>query len=274
MVFDTTIKDYLREIDEAPLLTGDEEKFLGRKIVEDNDPEARDQLVRSNLRLVVNIAKRFANRSAISLGDLIEEGNLGLIKAVDYFDPGRGNRFSTYAAWWIRQSIMSAQLAEVRPVHVPSYMIGLINHWRQTAAELETKLGIRPDVETMADAMRLPLKKAKLIYETVKVLGSVREASEVDEGDESKLFESALCMQSVAKPEDDMVQSEEKTKALQLLCDLDAREAQVLRLHYGLDGRKPMTLKEVAGEFNLTRERVRQIQHEALTKLYEFMGEE
>jgi len=273
-VFDTTIKEYLKEIDESPLLTAEEEKELGRRIIEGNDPEARDHLVRSNLRLVVNIAKRFAGHSAISIGDLIEEGNLGLIKAVDYFDPERGTRFSTYAAWWIKQSIMSAQLSEVRPVHVPSYMIGLINRWRQTASELETKLGIKPDVETMADAMRLPMKKAKLIYETVKVLGSVRETSEVDEGDESKLFESALCLESTGKPEDELVQSEEKTKALQLLCDLDEREAEVLRLHYGLDGCKPMTLKEVAGVFNLTRERVRQIQHEALTKLYEFMGEE
>jgi len=230
--------------------------------------------VRSNLRLVVNIAKRFANRSTMGLSDLIEEGNLGLIKAVDYFDPYRGTRFSTYAAWWIRQSIMSAQLADIRPIHVPGYMISLINRWRQTAAELETKLGIKPDVETMAEALRLPLKKAKIIYETFQVLSSVRETSEVDGTDENQVFESALRTESLDNPEQEIVHDEEKTKAMLLLGQIDAREAQILRLRYGLDGQKLLTSKEIGEKLGLTRERIRQIQHEALTKLYELMCEE
>jgi len=137
MAFDVTIKEYLQEIDEAPLLSAEDEHELALRIAEDNDPEARELLVRSNLRLVVSIAKKYANRGNMSLGDLIEEGNLGLIRAADYFDPNRGTRFSTYAAWWIRQGIKSAQLGDVRPVHVPGYMIGLINQWRHTMTEVE-----------------------------------------------------------------------------------------------------------------------------------------
>jgi len=274
IIFDTTIKEYLHEIDEAPLLKAEEERYLGKLVIEKNDPWARDQLVRSNLRLVVNIAKRFANHSSMSIGDLIEEGNLGLIKAVDYFDPDRGNRFSTYAAWWIRQSIMSAQLADIRPVHVPSYMISLINRWRQTAAELETELGIKPDVETMAEALRMPLKKAKIIYETVQMLGSVKETSDIDGMDEDQTLESALRADSSDNPEQEIVRYEENAKAMQLLGLIDAREAKILRLHYGLDGQEPLSLKQVGEKLGLTRERIRQIQHEALTKLYELMSEE
>jgi len=126
MVFDATIKEYLKEIDGSPLLTFEKEQELGRRIVENNDPLAREQFVLSNLRLVVNIAKRYANRG-MSLGDLIEEGNIGLIKAVDYFDPDRGVRFSTYAAWWIKQSIKRALLSNIQLMHVPTYMVSLIN---------------------------------------------------------------------------------------------------------------------------------------------------
>jgi len=115
------------------LLTAEEEHSLGKLVVEENDPLARERLVRSNLRLVVNIAKKYTGRG-ISLGDLIEEGNLGLIKAVDYFDADRGTRFSTYAAWWIRQSIKYALLTNIQPVHIPTYMVALINQWRHTAA--------------------------------------------------------------------------------------------------------------------------------------------
>ena len=119
---------------------------MGKLIVEDNDPHARDQLVRSNLRLVVNIAKKYGNRG-MSLGDLIEEGNLGLIRAVDYFDPDRGTRFSTYAAWWIKQGIKRALLENVQPVHIPTYMVALINQWRHAVSELESSLGRAPDIE-------------------------------------------------------------------------------------------------------------------------------
>lgn len=263
----------MKEIDEASLLTEEQEHFLGKLVVEENDPGAREQLVRSNLRLVVNIAKKYADRG-ISLGDLIEEGNLGLLKAVDYFDPDRGTRFSTYAAWWIKQSIKRALLENIQPVHVPTYMVALINQWRHTATELESKLGRPPDIEEMADIMHLPLRKASIVDRIVKILSSGAETFGGDGVDENQMLEATLEDQDAQQPEDALVADEEKAKALRLLNEIDQREADVLRLHYGLYGRKPMTLKEIGERLSLTRERIRQIQHSALTKLYEYMNEE
>jgi len=273
IAFDVTIKDYLREIDEAPLLTAEEERYLARLIVRENDPLAREQLVRSNLRLVVSIAKKYANRN-MTLADLIEEGNLGLIRAVDYFDPERGNRFSTYAAWWIKQSIKSALLADVRPVHVPGYMIALMNRWRQTTVELQNKLGRKPDIEEMADVMRLPLRKARIIHTTLKILNSVTDSSDIDDTEENPAFKSGLRCHDDGKPEDELVAQEEQARVLALLNEIDPREARILMLHYGLTGGRPLPLKDIADRLGLTRERIRQIQHEALTKLYEYMNEQ
>ena len=273
IAFDVTIKEYLKEIDEASLLTLEQERLLGRLVVEENDAWAREQLVRSNLRLVVNIAKKYGGRG-MSLGDLIEEGNLGLIKAVDYFDPERGTRFSTYAAWWIKQSIKRSLLENVQPVHIPTYMVSLINQWRHTASELESSLGRRLDVQEMADIMQLPLRKAKVINRIVEVLGSVGERWGGDGTDENQSLEATVEDPNAVRPEDPLVAYEEKEKALGLLDEIDPREAKILRLHYGLGGIKPMTLKEIGKEIGLTRERVRQIRRDALTKLYEYMNEE
>jgi RNA polymerase primary sigma factor len=233
---------------------------------------AREQLVRSNLRLVVNIAKKYGGRG-ISLGDLIEEGNLGLIKAVDYFDPYRGTRFSTYAAWWIKQSIKRALLENVQPVHIPTYMVALMNQWRRTAAELEVTLGRTPDTEEMADAMQLPLRKAKIINQIVKILSSVRDTHGADDSGEDETLEATLQDQHMSKPEEALEADEEKAKVLRLLDEIEPREADVLTLHYGLDGCRPLTLRQIAERFALTRERIRQIQRDALTKLYEYMNE-
>ena len=250
----------------------EQEHVLGRLIVEENDQWAREQLVRSNLRLVVNIAKKYGDRG-MSLGDLIEEGNLGLIRAVDYFDPHRGVRFSTYAAWWIKQSIKRALLESIQPIHIPTYMVALINQWRHTTAELESTLGRTLSVEEMADIMQLPLRKAKVIHRIVEVLGSAGEPSGTDELEEDQMLEAILEDRSAGRPEDALVAREEKAKALRLLDEIEPREADVLRRHYGLDGRKPMSLKEIGKKLGLTRERIRQIRRDALTKLYEFMNE-
>ncbi len=272
IAFDATIKDYLKEIDESPLLTVEEERELGRLIIDENDPWARERLVRSNLRLVVNIAKKYGSRG-MSLGDLIAEGNLGLIKAVDYFDPERGTRFSTYAAWWIKQSIKRSLLENVQPVHIPTYMVALINQWRHTATELESSLGRVPDAEEMADIMHLSLRKAKVVDQIVKILSSVRDTNGTEDSNEEPAGELALEDQSGGKPEDRLVEDEEKAKAVRLLDEIDPREARILRLHYGLDGRKALTLRQIGEKLKLTRERIRQIQHEALTRLYNCMNE-
>jgi len=271
VIFDATIKDYLKEIDEASLLTEQEEHELGKRIVENNDPQARELLVRSNLRLVVNIAKRYVGRG-MSLGDLIEEGNLGLIRAVDYFDPNHGTRFSTYAAWWIKQSIKRALLGNIQPVHVPTYMVALINHWRHTLRELENRLGRSLDVEEMAEIMHVPLHRAKMISQIVKILGSVRDTAGGDGSDDEQVFEETVADNNVTAPEEELVATEEQAKVLKLLGEIAPREAEVLKCHYGLNGCKPMTLKEIGEQMGLTRERIRQIQRSALTQLYEYMN--
>ena len=273
IVFDATLKDYLKEIDEASLLTWEQEYDLGRQVVQYNDPWAREQLVRSNLRLVVNIAKKYAGRG-MGLGDLIEEGNLGLIKAVDYFDPERGTRFSTYAAWWIKQSIKRSLLENVQPVHVPTYMVALINHWRHTAAEVEGRLGRKLTVEEMAELMHMPVRKANVIHHIVEVLSNAGDNLSGDDQDDNQVLAATLEDENSGRPEDSLVQDEEQAKAVMLLDEIDPREAEVLRLHYGLDGRRPLTLKEIGKKMGLTRERIRQIRRDALTMLYEYMEAE
>jgi len=273
IVFDATLKDYLKEIDEASLLTWEQEYDLGRQVVQYNDPWAREQLVRSNLRLVVNIAKKYAGRG-MGLSDLIEEGNLGLIKAVDYFDPERGTRFSTYAAWWIKQSIKRSLLENVQPVHVPTYMVALINHWRHTAAEVEGRLGRKLTVEEMAELMHMPVRKANVIHHIVEVLSNAGDNLSGDDQDDNQVLAATLEDENSGRPEDSLVQDEEQAKAVMLLDEIDPREAEVLRLHYGLDGRRPLTLKEIGKKMGLTRERIRQIRRDALTMLYEYMEAE
>jgi RNA polymerase primary sigma factor len=271
-VFDATLKEYLRDIDESALLTSEQEKQLGKRIIEENDPVAREQLVRSNLRLVVNIAKKFSNKG-IGLADLIEEGNVGLIKAVDYFDPSKGTRFSTYAAWWIKQSIKRALLENVQPVHVPTYMVAMINQWRHFSEELRTRLGRDPYIEEMAEVMNLPVRKAKVISEVVKILGCVRDVHGSDTFEEDQVLEATLADDNTPSPDSDIESDEETAKVLSLLDEIDEREALILRLHYGLFDNEPMSLKDIGNKLGLTRERIRQILRGALTKLYEFMNE-
>jgi RNA polymerase sigma factor (sigma-70 family) len=249
-------------------LSWEEEKELAYRIIEFDDPQAREHMVCSNLRLVVNIAKRFNSRG-LTLGDLVEEGNLGLLRAVDSFDPEHGVRFSTYASWWIKQGIRRAMLSNSQPIHIPTYMVELINQWRYTSAELKAELGKDPELADMAKAMKLTMKKAKAVQ---TIFATVNAGFAGDVGDEGGLADT-LKDNNTEMPEDALGTNEDLEKAIRLLEDIEPRDARVLNLRFGLNGFEAMTLKEIGAELGLTRERIRQIQRDALAKLNELMLE-
>ena len=255
---------YLRQIDESPLLTAQEERDLCWKIINENCPISRDRMIRSNLRLVVNIAKRYSNRG-LPLHDLIEEGNLGLMRAVEAFDPDQGARFSTYASWWIKQAIKRALINAVQPVHIPAYMVELISKWKRKSRELEEKLGHVPSNEELGVALEITPRKMRMIK---KAMSAFRRPAQTESRDEESLGIAELLEDSkTPKPEDNVFKKDDLNTIRQLLETIDEREATILRLRYGLDGNEPLTLKEIGREIGLTRERVRQLEIEALDRL-------
>jgi len=256
---------YLRQINETPLLTAEEEKALGWAIINDNCPVARERMIRANLRLVVSIAKNYANRG-LSLQDLIEEGNVGLMRAVEGFDPAQGARFSTYASWWIKQAIKRALINAVQPIHVPAYMVELIARWKQASAKLESELGRQPSLQELADEMQLPLKKLRIIKRAVKAFRAPSQAP-LDEDGKQMNIADMLADERTATPEECILRDDELRTIRRLLDAIDERDAKILRLRFGLDGQEPLTLKQIANEIGISRERVRQIADEALRKL-------
>jgi RNA polymerase primary sigma factor len=264
---DSTLQIYLEEINAAPLLTADEEKQLARRIIEHDDFQARERMIRSNLRLVVNIAKKYGNRG-MQLSDLIEEGNLGLIRAVEGFDPEHGSRFSTYASWWIKQSIKRALINSVQPIHIPAYMVEMIARWKHTTLELSEKLGRSPTLEEISTALEVTPRKLKIIRRAVKACTS---PSQISSSDDTLSLSEMLEDDKNPRPEEAVFNEDELQTIKKLLDEIDGREAEILRLRYGLDRDEPMTLKEIGKCVGLTRERVRQIEKEALAKLNEIL---
>ncbi len=256
------LETYLREINETALLTADQEKTLARAI-ETGDINARDQMVRANLRLVVNIARGYTGKG-LALQDLIEEGNLGLLRAVEGFDPNMNTRFSTYASYWIKQSIKRALVNTAKTIRIPAYMVELLAKWRRATNKLSDELGRPPTHEEVAKLLGLPKKKLNIIKKAIRVYNA---APQADQGEAGWSIEEMLMDSRAKTPDTEMVETDDLKHVLILLEKMDKREATVLRMRFGLNDEEPKTLKEIGECLGLTRERVRQIESEALAKL-------
>ena len=292
IAIDAGLQLYLRQINKAPLLSADDEKELAGTIryaveaadqfsrgecslqekerAEEQAVIARDRMVKSNLRLVVNIAKKYSKRG-MPLSDLVEEGNLGLIRAVEGFDPAQNTRFSTYASWWIKQAIKRALINTVQPIHIPAYMVEMIVKWRQGREEFREKNGRMPTIQELSELMRMPERKLRIIRRAVKALSSGSQSRD-DEGGQQ--LSEILADQKTPAPEEAIFSAAETELIQQLLGEIDERESTILRMRFGLDEQEPMTLKEIGAKIGLTRERVRQIEAEALRKLNELVSKD
>lgn len=264
------LKNYLKEIRTIPLLTAEEEVTLGRK-VRKGDERARKQMIRSNLRLVINIAKRYMHLG-IPFLDLIEEGNLGLMKAVDRFNPNKGYRFSTYAAWWIKQGITRSISEQGKMIRVPVYMSDLITKWKKKKEQLTQKLRRAPTDKEIAK--RLRLKKDKV--EQINFWMSSKTASlDAPIGDENESQVADLIEDiNATSPDESIVQLLNKERVENLLDLMSERERQVLDMRFGLEATKQHTLAEAAQKLGVSRERVRQIEEGALKKLRKFVKQQ
>jgi RNA polymerase primary sigma factor len=257
---------YLKEISNIPLLTPEQEKELARKVAA-GDTKARRKMIESNLRLVVNTAKKYTNRG-LSLLDLIEEGNLGLIRAVDKFDHEKGNRFSTYALWWIRQAINRAIADQGRTIRLPVHVIDLINKWLRVSGQLAHKLGRKPTVSEIANTMGISEEKVKRIAKLARQPASLE--TPVFEPNQGQLSD-LLADISVASPLEELDESLQREETIKLLDHLKEKERRTLILRFGIHDGVQRTLEEIGNEFGLTRERVRQIETEAIRKLRKIM---
>ena len=256
------LETYLREINETALLSAEDEQELATRIAQ-GDAEARDRMVRANLRLVVNIARGYSGKG-LGLQDLIEEGNLGLLRAVEGYDPTVGTRFSTYASYWIKQSIKRALINSAKTIRIPAYMVELLSKWRRANSRLSEALGRTPTPEEIARVLGLPKKKLPIIKKAIRIYNSTPQTDQAEAG--WSLGE--MVMDERAKtPEDELVESDVLKHVMEMMQRMDSREATVLRMRFGLEGCDPHTLKEIGEQLGLTRERVRQIETEALKRL-------
>ena len=259
---DDPVRMYLREIGRIPLLTSEEELDLAKRVLE-NDEEAKKKLAESNLRLVVSIAKKYVGRGMLFL-DLIQEGNMGLIKAVDKFDYKKGFKFSTYATWWIRQAITRAIADQARTIRVPVHMVETINKLIRTSRHLLQQLGREPTPEEIAEEMEIPVEKVMEIQKIAQDPVSLE--TPIGEEDDSHLGDFIPDDESPA-PQDSAAYTLLKEQLEEVMSTLTPREAKVLKLRFGLEDGKARTLEEVGREFQVTRERIRQIEAKALRKL-------
>lgn len=260
------IRLYLKDIKNIPLLSAAEELALARRIRR-GDVRARKQMIQANLRLVISIAKRYGNLG-VPLSDLIEEGNLGLMRAVQKFNPSRGYRFSTYAAWWIKQFVLRAIANQGKTIRIPVYMADILSKYRKVNERLAQQLGRKPEAQEIARAMRLPLKKVEGLEELTAVPASL-DAPIGDEG--TAQFMDLVENAGATSSQDKLTEFLTHEKVADLLDRLTDRERAILTLRYGLQDGVTYTLGETAKQLGLTRERVRQIQGTVERKLHAFL---
>ncbi|EOZ98986.1 MULTISPECIES: sigma-70 family RNA polymerase sigma factor [Cyclobacteriaceae] len=257
-----SLDKYLQEIGKVDLLTADEEVVLAKRIRE-GDQLALEKLTKANLRFVVSVAKQYQNQG-LSLGDLINEGNLGLIKAAQRFDETRGFKFISYAVWWIRQSILQALAEQSRIVRLPLNRVGSLNKISKTFSELEQKFEREPSPEELAEVLEVT---AGEVVDTMKISGRhVSMDAPFVQGEENSLLD-VLENDGDEKPDDGLMTDSLRKEVQRALSTLTSREADVITLYFGLNGEHAMTLEEIGEKFNLTRERVRQIKEKAIRRL-------
>lgn len=264
-----SIKTYFKEIRHIPLLKAKEEIDLAKRIKK-GDEEARRTMINSNLRLVINIAKRYMN-FGIPFMDLIEEGNIGLMRAVDKFNPKKGYRFSTYAAWWIKQSITRAIIEQGKIIRIPVYMSETISKWKKTTDKLTSKLRRKPTVQEVAKKMKLTVEKTREIDKWMTKMSSLEAPiGEDKEGQVKDIIED----ETLAAPDEELEKFLDKERITDLLSFMNKKQRKVLDLRFGLTDGKSHTLAQIARKMNISRERVRQIEEVALKKLRKFISDQ
>ncbi len=262
-IADDSVRLYLREIGKIPLLTAEQELALAQRVVA-GDKKAKDEMAEANMRLVVSIAKRYVGRG-LDLLDLIQEGNTGLLRAVEKFDPDKGFKFSTYATWWIRQAITRAIADQARTIRIPVHMVETINKLLRTQRRLTQELNREPTNEEIASAMEIDVEKVEHIMKIKQDISSL-DASVRDDEEDSVLGDFIEDEDTVT-PEESAAGQLLKEQVKSLLGGLTEREQKILKLRFGLEDGKSHTLEEVGQEFSVTRERIRQIEAKALAKL-------
>lgn len=262
---DDSVRLYLREIGKIPLLTPEEEADLAQRIVK-GDKKAKDKMVESNMRLVVSIAKRYGGRGLDFL-DLIQEGNTGLLRAVEKFDPDKGFKFSTYATWWVRQAITRAIADQARTIRIPVHMVETINKVLRTTRKLTSELNREPTNEEIAKELDMEPEKVDYVMRIKQDIASL-DASVGREGDdEDSVLGDFVEDEERISPEDSAANQILKEQLSEIIATLTDREQKIIRLRFGIGGGRPHTLEEVGNEFDVTRERIRQIEAKALSKL-------
>ncbi len=262
---DDSVRLYLREIGKIPLLSNEEEVDLAYRIVK-GEKKAKDKMVEANMRLVVSIAKRYSGRGLDFL-DLIQEGNTGLLRAVEKFDPDKGFKFSTYATWWIRQAITRAIADQARTIRIPVHMVETINKVLRATRKLTNELNREPTVEEIAKEMGMEPEKIDYVMKIKQDIASLDATVGRDGDDEDSVLGDFIEDEGRVSPEDAAAAQMLKEQIAEILSSLSEREQKVVKLRFGIGGGRPHTLEEVGAEFSVTRERIRQIEAKALSKL-------